>query len=76
MTFLYKNDLSFLIFTTSIMLFVCNIFQERIGFLGCYLFSNSFNYNFSCRDLSFNKLRGEIPSSFASLQKSDYMYAF
>ncbi len=58
------------------MLFVCNIFQERIGFLGCYLFSNSFNYNFSCRDLSFNKLNGDIPRSFSNLQISDYMYAF
>ncbi len=58
------------------MLFVCNIFQERIGFLGCYLFSNSFNYNFSCRDLSFNKLSGEMPKTFVDLRRTSFMYAF
>jgi hypothetical protein len=60
------------------MLFVCNIFffQEMTDFLGCYLFSNSFNYNFSCRDLSFNKLSGEMPKTFVDLRRTSFMYAF
>lgn len=30
-------------------------------------------YEFSCRDLSYNKLTGEIPSSFVGLSNADYM---
>jgi len=39
------------------------------------LFSNSFNYNFSCRDLSFNKLSGEMPKTFVDLRRTSFMYA-
>lgn len=40
---------------------------------GNAFFSNFFSYELSCRDLSFNKLNGTIPESFARLADVDFM---
>ncbi|KAK3405551.1 hypothetical protein EUGRSUZ_K01786 [Eucalyptus grandis] len=38
------------------------------------IFSIYIHINLLCRDLSFNKLSGEIPRSYGSLEKVEYMY--